>query len=358
MILKSYFLFLYILLTISVYAQDDFEFFLNGTAITDITSYNNEIWIATNGSGIFKFDRNNEKWTQYSSSKENLQHDFFYCVAASRDLVWAGSTDGLFIFDKVRGNWTKRKFGLGGQLSNWIRSLAFDKYENAVWIGRFKYLTKYDLKAKRYIDYDLTVRGNEKTNTIKTIQIDGDSLVWFGTEAGLHKYDKSKDINENGAITFYDNRFNYFNGEGEQISVSSLLFERNYVWIGLDEFVTPERPEFNLGGLFKYNRRNDWIRYDDSKGLNGNGIYDLERTGNYIWASTYQFGKNTKEMYGRGLVLVNRINEKIIPINDERIPKTINTIFFDDTYLWLGTDNGIIRINFFNKLAQWFKGDQ
>ncbi|MBI1939747.1 MAG: hypothetical protein HYS25_16685 [Ignavibacteriales bacterium] len=346
-----------IFFSITSFAQnvDEIEFYLDGTAVTDIAVYQNEIWVATNGSGIFRYTSSGNKWQQYSTSLDNIQHDFFYCIAASKDFVWAGSTDGLFILDKKRNSWTKRKFGLGGQLGNWIRSLTYDKYDDVVWIGRFKYLTKYDLKNRRYTDYDLTIRGNEKTNTIKTIQTDGDSVVWFGTEAGLHKYDKSKNLN-NGSITFYDNRFNYFNGEGEQVSISAILFERNFVWIGLDEFITPERPEFNLGGLFKYNRRNDWLRFDDSKGLSGNGVFDLERTGDYIWASLYQFGKNTKEIYGRGLVLINRINNKVIPVNDERISKTINTIFFDGTFLWLGTDKGLVKINFFNKLAQWSKG--
>ncbi len=222
-----------------------------------------------------------------------------------------------------------------------------------VWIGRFQYLTKYDLKTKRFIDYNLTINKNEKTNTIKTIFVDGDSIVWFGTEAGLHKYNKEKDLNAPDAITFFDNKYNYFNGEGEQVSISSILIERDYIWLGLDEFITKERPEFNIGGLYKYNRKNEWLRFDNSKGLPGNGIYDLERTGNYIWASLYQFGKDTKETYGRGIALINRLNNKIIPINDERIPKSVNKIFFDGRFIWLGTESGLIKINLYNQLAQW-----
>ncbi|MEG8945955.1 hypothetical protein [Rosettibacter firmus] len=331
----------------------EYDFYLKGSSVMDICSDGKDIWIATNGSGIFRYIPSQDKWEQYSTLKGNLQHDFFYCITANEDYVWAGSIDGLFIYDKNRNFWTKRKFALGGQLSNWIRSIAYDKYENVVWIGRFQYLTKYDLKTKRFTDYNLKINNNEKTNTIKTILVDGDSIVWFGTEAGLHKYDKSKDLNSPDAITFYDNRYNYFNGEGEQVSISTILLERNFIWIGLDEFITAERPEFNLGGLFRYNRKNEWIRFDNTNGLPANGIYDLERTGNYIWVSLYQFGKETKELYGRGLVLINRINNKIIPINDERIPKTINKIFFDGTYLWLGSENGLIKINFFNQLAQW-----
>lgn len=351
--MKKLFLLFFILCSFIYSQTDDFEYYLKGSSVTDICSDGKDIWIATNGSGLFKYIPSQNKWEQFSTSKGNLQHDFFYCITANEDFVWAGSIDGLFIYDKKRNNWTKRKFALGGQLANWIRSIAYDKYQKVVWIGRFQYLTKYDLKTKRFTDYNLTVNNNEKTNTIKTIQVDGDSIVWFGTEAGLHKYDKSKDLNENGALTFYDNRYNYFNGEGEQISVSSILLERNFLWIGLDEFITRERPEFNVGGLYKYDRKNEWIRFDNSRGLTGNGVYDLERTGNYIWASLYQFGKETKETYGRGIVLINRLNHKVIPINDERIPKTVNKIFFDGSHIWLGTENGLIKVNFFNKLAQW-----
>ncbi|MBM4170747.1 MAG: hypothetical protein FJ214_02615 [Ignavibacteria bacterium] len=350
-------LLLLILISLSILnGQQEQEYFLRGSNVTDIAQHGDEIWIATNGSGIFKFSIGKNKWEQYSTSNGNLQHDFFYCITVNNDFVWAGSIDGLFTLDKKRNNWSKRKFGLGGQLSNWIRSLAYDKWENVVWIGRFQYLTKYDINSKKFNDYDLTIRGNQKTNTIKTIKVDGDSVVWFGTEAGLHKYNKKRNLNYSDAITFFDNRYNYFNGEGEQVSISALLIERNNLWIGLDEFITPERPQFNIGGLFKYNKKNDWLRFDDSKGLTGNGINALEITGNYIWAGLYQFGKSTKEAYGRGLVLINRINNNVIPITDESISKAINTIFFDGTFLWIGTENGLIKLNFFNKLAQWNTG--
>lgn len=356
--MKKIFFLLFIVLIIPLAAQEenDFEFFLKGTQVTDISDFGNEIWFATNGGGIFKYSTKDKNWVQYSTSGGNLQHDFFYCVAANDNYVWAGSTDGLFILDKKRNNWTKRKFGLGGQLANWIRALAFDKTENVLWIGRFQYLTKYDLKNRRYTDYDLTVGGNVKSNNIKTITVDSDSLVWFGTEAGVHKYDKSKELNAPDAIKFYDNRYNYFNGEGDQVSVSAILIERDFVWLGMDEFITPERPEFNIGGLFRFNRKNDWLRLDDSKGLPGNGVHALELTGNYIWGSFYQFGSSTKEIYGRGLAVINKMTNKIIPVRNDNIPQIINTIFFDGTFLWLGTDSGLIKINFFNKLAQWPTG--
>jgi hypothetical protein len=259
------------------------------------------------------------------------------------------------ILDKRSSRWTKRKFAKGGQLSNWIRSLAFDSSSNLLWIGRFKYLTKYDIDKRKFTDYDLTTGGDEKTNTIKTIQVDGDSLVWFGTEAGLHKYDKFRDLDEKGAVVFYNNRLNFFRGEGEEVSINTILFEQDNVWIGLDEFVTDYNPDFNLGGLYKFDRRNDWKRFDSESGFAANGIYAVERTGNFLWVSLYQFGGKTKDQYGRGLALVNIITDEVKMIYNDKIPNTIQSIFFDGRFIWLGSNTGIIKIELINQLAQWQK---
>ena len=329
------------------------NYFLHGTVVTGICGDNESIWISTNGQGIFMLDKKNNKFFNYSTSNGNLQHDFFYCIASNNRFAWAGSTDGLFIFDKRRNKWTKRKFGKGGQLSNWIRSLAYDKFEDVLWIGRFKYLTKFDIKNRRFYDYDLTVNQDEKTNTIKNIAVDGDSVVWFGTEAGLHKYYKSKDLSGPGATKFYNNRSNYFNGDGDAVSISSILIEQDFVWIGTDEFVTYEKPNYNIGGLYKFNRENEWIRFGSSDGLPGNGIYATEMTGNYIWVSLYKFNKDRKEGYGRGLALINRLNNRVKILNDENLPETIYTLYFDGEILWLGSDRGLYSISFANSLSVW-----
>ena len=279
--------------------------------------------------------------------------DFFFCITANKDYVWAGSTDGLFILDKKRDRWSKRKFGKGGQLSNWIRSISYDKYANAVWIGRFMFLTKFDLNSKRFIDYDMTKNRDMKTNTIKAIKVDGDSLVWFGTEAGLHKYDKSREIDYDDALQFYDNSFNYFYGEGENVSIAEMLVEQNNIWIGLDEFITEQNPEYNLGGLYKFNRKNEWTKFDEKNGLSGNGIFCLERTGIYIWAGVYQFGKSTKDVFGRGLAIINSITGEIKNVRNENLSDTILSLFFDGKNMWVGTNTGALKIELTNGLTNF-----
>ena len=345
--------FLFTLVNEVLYSQGEIniEKYLDGVEVRDICSDGNALWFASNGDGIIKLDLRNGRWDSYSKKRGNLQDNFFYSIAATKRFVFAGSADGLFIMSKRSGRWIKRKFAKGGQYSNWIRSIKYDKYEKAFWIGRFLYLTKYDIRKRRFKDFDLTQKGNEKTNTINTIAVDGDSLVWFGTEGGLMRYDKKYPLQNEDAITFYDNSYNYFLGEGEMVSITDILFEQSNIWIGTDEFITKENPDFNLGGLFKFDRKNSWTRFTTEDGLKGNGIYSLALVGKYIWVSTYQFDKKLRETYGRGVAIIDRTNDKVIPLYDKRLPNTVYKIFFDGKNVWLGAKSGVYKITLTNNFS-------
>ncbi len=357
--------FKYILLLLSVLAEIlygqksifEIQSYLQNVPVYDISSEGKNIWFATNGYGIFKYTPATNKWENYSTNNKKLKIDFFYCITSNKDYVWAGSTDGLFILNKKRNRWKRRKFGKGGQLGNWIRTLQYDKYSNVVWIGRFQYLTVYDLKRRKYRDIDLKVKGNEKTNNIRSILVEGDSVLWIGTEGGLHRLSKKRIVKVDSTNTFYDNSLNYFNGEGDEVSVSAILSERNYLWLGTDEFITPQNPNFNLGGLFRFDKENEWIKLDENNGLQANGIFSLARTGNTIWVSTYKFDQNKKEASGRGISLVNRIDLSAKNVINENLPNNIFKIFFDGKFVWLGTENGVYKIPVTNKLVPEFKED-
>lgn len=351
---KIFFLVLACIHLVSAQVDAEFENILSNKNVTDICSDGEAIWVSTDGSGVYKYSYTNKDWQNFSTNEGNLSHNFFYCIAASDRYVWAGSTDGLFIYDKRRNNWTKRKFGLGGQLSNWIRSLAFDKYANVLWIGRFKFLSVFDLSSRRFSDYDLTVNGEEKSNTITSIAVDGDSLVWFGTEAGVHKYNKRYDFENPNSRQYLNNSQNYFNNDKAEISVSTIAFENKNIWIGLDEFLTRENPEYNIGGIYKFDRRNKWERIDVNDGLAANGISSLVVTGKYVWAALYKFDLESKEQYGQGIAIIDRLTNEVRMINAQNLSSDIHKLFFDGKYLWLGTGNGIYRLDLTNSFIPNF----
>ncbi|MBN2571733.1 MAG: hypothetical protein JXA68_06360 [Ignavibacteriales bacterium] len=351
-------IFIFILISSCLFSQVvvNVEKHLDNVVVYKIFDDGENIWAAGYGSGVFRYSKKNRIWTEYNSSNSELKNDFIYCITANDNYVWAGSIDGLFILDKKTNKWTSRKFSAGGQLGNWIRAVAYDKYANVVWIGRFMNLTKYDLKTKKYTDYDLTIGGNEKSNTIPTIYVQDERYVWFGTEAGLHKYDKKKDLKNKKSIMFFNSKSNHFNGDGDLVSVTSMLFERNYVWIGVDEFITQQKKNYNVGGLYQFDNKNNWRRFDKKNGFPANGIYCIERTGNYLWVALYKFGIDTKELYGKGLVLINRLTYQVKTIDNENLPSTINHMYYDGRKMWLCSDKGIFTIEIFNPIATWSKG--
>lgn len=343
---------------INIFSQDfqSPETFFGDIIVSSIAGTEGNIWVATYGSGIFHYSKKDKKWQNFSTKNKNIEQDFFYCIAASKDYVWAGSSEGFYTYDIKRNQWRKRKFALGGELGNWIRALEYDSKENMLYIGRFMNLTRLDVARNRFTDYNKTIGGDSKTNNFKSIRMDGDSLIWFGTEAGVHVFNKKLNIDNTKAWRFINNKNRGFNGDGDAVSISDFYFESQNVWFGVDEFITPQRPTFNIGGVYKHNRRNEWLRFDLRRGLPANGIYCFERVGNYIWVSTYSFDIANKKEIGKGLVLINRIDNSIrkIELTEFNIySNTISSMYNDGEYIWIGTDMGLHRFNLRNPLAEW-----
>lgn len=350
------YIFLTILLVSLGFAQIESDIFLEGASIIDIKSDGNYLWVATYGQGIYRYSFKEEKWFNYSTSNNNLENDLFFTLEVSPNFVWAGTTEGLFTLDRKTNKWVKRRFALGGEFGNWVRSLKYDKKRDVLWIGRFRNVTHFDVKRRRYTDIDRIQGNDQKSNNIKSIAIDGDSLVWFGSESGVHKYNLRKELNDPSAWTYINNKGRNFLGEGEAVSVSDFLFEGSNVWFGTDEFVTKDNPNFNIGGIYIHNRKFNWERISKVDGLGGNGIYCLARTGNYIWIGVYEFDPRDKKEFGKGLYLINRNTFEInsVNLNDIKIKSSsILSIFFESDYLWIGTDRGLVRIKISNQLAHW-----
>ena len=345
-----------LLFCISTFSQVKSKLYLKGASITAIKAEGDFVWFSTYGKGIYRYSKKDGSWFNLSTSNNNSQTDFFYSMAVSKNYVWGGAVDGLYTYDIKRKFWFKRKFALGGQMGNWIRSLCYDPSQNVLWIGRFENLTQLDVKKRRYTDHVLT-RGNDlKTNNFKSIALDGDSLVWFGTESGVFKYNKKYDPDDKAAWQFITNKDGGFLNQGKSVSVSDILFEGKNIWFGTDQFITPKNPIFNIGGIYEFNRKFNWKRISKRNGLPANGISCMTRTGNIIWVSVYAFNGIEKKEYGKGLVMINLSTGKISPIDLNKIEidsSNITALFFDGSNLWIGTDNGVTKVSLENPLARW-----
>jgi hypothetical protein len=172
----------------------------------------------------------------------------------------------------------------------------------------------------------------------------------------VHIYNKKKKYTDKSAWRYITNKKNAFNEEGYAVSVSNILFEGERIWFATDEFVTKEQPNFNIGGIYIYNRKINWDRISRGDGLAANGIYSLGKTGNHIWVGVYEFDKIEKAEYGKGLFIINRLTGRVSPVDLNQI-KIVSSIIlsfhFDGKYMWIGTGEGLVRVKIDNRLADW-----
>lgn len=346
---------LVILVTGFSLAQIESKVFLEKAFITDIKQDGNTLLVATYGQGIYQYSLNEGVWKNFSTKTGDVDNDLFHCVASSKDCIWAGSNEGLYIYNRKSKKWTVKKFFEGGEFGNWIRALHYDKKRNLLWIGRFRNITLHDVKENSFREFNRTIDGNDKTNNINCISSDGDSVLWFGAEFGVHKLllDSKNQFN---IWSYFNNKGRAFLGEGEMVSVSDVLPLKNNVWFATEEFITNEKPQYNVGGIYINDRKFNWKRINKSDGLAGNGIFSLARIGNYILAGIYEFNPNKKAELGKGLALINITTQKSVSIDLNQFDiksAEIRTIHFDGTYLWLGTASGLIRVKIANNLAKW-----
>jgi len=121
-----------------------------------------------------------------------------------------------------------------------------------------------------------------------------------------------------------------------------------------DEFVTSKQPKFNIGGIYKYDRKFNWQRISKRNGLSDNGVYAIAKTGNKIWAGIYSFYSKEKKELGRGLFIIDKIKNKVKRLNFENIDlftTKVQALYFDGSSMWIGTNYGLLELDLDNPLA-------
>jgi len=173
------------------------------------------------------------------------------------------------------------------------------------------------LENKNSPTINLTTNNDSKTNNIISIKLDGDSLIWFGSESGVHIYKKNENIDDNRSWDFLTIKGGVLMKKGD----AGICFHDNviwwykhmvcYWWVCYPQWTTEiqYRGEFmNLTVKFKW-------RISKEDGLTRNGIILSWANRQLIWSGVYSFDKKNKKEYGKGLVYINRLNNKVYTVD-------------------------------------------
>ncbi len=352
---RTLFLFFFLASLLTAGTPEYFQI-AGGAKVTGFVRDGNDIWLSTYGNGIFRYDGATNELISMADGDKGIKDRLIDCIEVNEDFVWAGTSDGLLILDKEKGTWKKRKFAEGGEYGNWIRGLKYDASTGLLWIGRFINLSILNVKRQKYEDYNLARGSETSTNNVKRFFIEENRYVWIVTEGGLYKFDKENGDFSVDQCEFMTNKDGNFRSEGMRVSVNSILFDKEFIWFGNQDFRSAEMPDFNVGGIYRFNRMAKWDKIDSRTGLRGDGVYSLVRVGNTVWAGTYEFDKDIKKEYGRGVSIIDRNSAKLISSNPSDLKIPANHIYymeFDKRYVWMASDNGLWRIDLSNPLGTW-----
>ncbi|MBV8391227.1 MAG: response regulator [Mucilaginibacter sp.] len=300
------------------------------------------IWAATIGGGLNKFDRNTNRFHRYlhnEKDKSSISSNFVSKLALDRSgKIWvATQKDGLNLFDPKTGKST-HYFNTGDPASladNAVMTVYVD-HQNNVWVGTDNEgLSLFNRSSNNFTTFKNLPSNHESISGNKITEIFEDSrhLLWVGTQgAGLNLY--------NPATHGFKHFVNDPHNKNSLInnSVQSIAEDDNHdLWIGTEN-----------GGLSIYTP--DWEQFlsyhhddVDNTTLAGNSVDVIlkDRTGN-MWLGVFAGGI---DLYKRKTSNFEHYKHNMQP--NSLSNDFVLSLYEDKDYnIWIGTDGG--GLNMFN----------
>lgn len=344
----------------------------------------NNLWIAT-ANGLNRFLPDSETFIRYlgkPNSPNSLRSGLVNVVFQdSQGELLIGTNEGLARFDYEKQQFfyfTKSAKGI--ELYETAISSIIEDRSNILWIGSQSGLIKWDRKSQKFLLYDKDFRGNNlfSGNIVASIYEDDQSVLWVGTwGTGLHLFDR-----KTGRVTKYTEKsppplnisndyvhviYPMRNGNiligtrsGVQIfNKGSRRFEDYFSRFGIEtkQHFAQNRiydiKEDNLGnlwvatrlGLYKFDGKSIegfFHNPTDSLSLSSSEIHCIELDNNYLWVGTFN-GLNRLDIQTKEIIRFIRASTYQ---KGDLISNDIVSLLIDSRGdLWVGTSSGLHRYN-------------
>ncbi|MDW8851839.1 two-component regulator propeller domain-containing protein [Flavobacterium sp. MMLR14_040] len=300
------------------------NYFSNKCSVTDILlDKKNEIWISTDGCGIYKIIGTNKKAIPYNAingvelAKSNSVWSLYEDKAGNK---WFGSLrGGISMLSSTPKYFKSIRYNATNPAENFILSFCEDEKKN-LWVGTDGAGLKYwNRKNNTYTNYSKKLSSSFITGIVR----DTNNEIWLSTwNGGVNKINP-----KNNSVTQYS----CFNPYTKQIEKKIWLVYKDSkanIWASAT----------NEGSLYLFDRpKNTFVLFDKSI----TNLQSLTETsdgklwgGNYT--SLFSFEKNTRK------ITKTNIGNPIRCIHEDR-----------DKNLWLGTQEGGLLL--FDRKTNTFK---
>lgn len=154
-----------------------------------------DLWIATEGGGVARWDRRSETFTAYHHDPEDptslgSEHTSSV-VLDSTGALWVGTFDaGLSKLDPATGKFEHFRHDPsdpGSLGDDRVSALYFDR-GGTLWVGTFSGLSRYDSSTASLIGH---TQASAPADRVRAIYEDSEGLLWIGTYDGLFRLDRA-----------------------------------------------------------------------------------------------------------------------------------------------------------------------
>jgi len=251
------------------------------------------------------------------TTANGLPDNHVYSVLVDGDRIWAGTDNGLGLYEN--GKWTtySTKDGLAHRA---VLSLALDKRSGDVWAGTMGGLSR---TSGGRIDSFTQLTSGLSNDVVYGVTVEGEN-VWVATAAGGCRLNT-----RTGQWTLYNERNT----------------PMNEIWVYAVS-ATPAKVYFAVwgSGLLEYDQNTGrWDKYDDPDGENEMVLFkdqgliheivtSVSFVDNIVWAATYFGDSRYDGRYWHNFLT----KDSGLPSNFTNTVKGV-----DATRAWFGTDKGL-----------------
>lgn len=338
---------------------------IEGSSHCIVIEKNGKIWIGTNGSGIYLYDKERDSFIQDlgdSDGKESLKGKNIFTMANDNDFLIVGIHEGKLVrFDKRRN--TLKDVNIKEIDYNIIRDILFVN-DNEIWVATESGITIINPNDNtvRVVQEDILDPYSLSDNAVEVLYKDREGGVWIGTRYGGANYLPGK-----------TNKFTkYFPNSRNQVIPSKRIREikedkNKNLWIGTEDaglmIFNPKKNEFREVENLFYSKtlaimageHEVWVGYfkngldriqlsnnsvihhsADQLGLDEGSIYALmeDRHGN-IWIGN-----------AWGIFVAKKGDEKFKRMDEFGIVYAYDIMEDSDGYIWIATmGTGVFQYN-------------
>lgn len=300
------------------------NYFVNKCSVTDIlVDKKNEVWITTDGCGIYKISGKDKKAVFCTTLKDNplvKSNSVWSLYEDKSGNKWFGTLrGGISMLSDTPKYFKSIKYNANDPAENFILSFCEDENCN-IWVGTDGAGLKYwNRKNNTYINYSNKLSSSFITGIIR----DNNNEIWLSTWAG--------GVNRINPKTNSVTQYSCYNPYTKQI-------EKNIWFVYKDSKGNIWASATNEGSLYLFDRaKNTFVLFDKSI----NNLQCIQETSDgKLWAGNYA-----------SLYSIDKTTRKI---NKVTIGNPVRCVHEDkDKNLWLGTQEGGLLL--FDRKTNKFK---